>query len=106
MTETCPSCHGRRITDEPDRLAAFVHDARCTLADAEAEQYAADLARFRRYRTPSRYRPASPAERMLLAASGVSVQGPELFTRVAWRDGIRTRTWRRQPVVSVTAVSS
>ncbi len=106
MTETCPSCKGDRIPDDPDALAAYRHEARCALADAERQTLAADLARYRRFATHSRHRPATPAERALLAASGVPVPHGECFTRVQWQDDTRTRTWRRQPIVSVTAVSS
>lgn len=105
MIEVCPSCHGERVTDVPDRLAAYVHDTRCSLAFAEAETYAADRVRHRRFGTPSRHRPISPAERMLLGASGVPVAAGECFTRVSWHDGVRTRTWRRQPVVAVDEVT-
>jgi len=106
VTETCPTCGGDRITDVPDRLAAYVHSERCSLAHAEAETLAEDRARFRRYGTTSRHRPTTRAERLLLKASGVRVEGAALFTRVTWADGERVRTWRRQPVVSITAVSS
>jgi hypothetical protein len=105
MTETCPSCRGDRITDHPDALAQYAHAERCALARAERETLDEDRARFRRYRTPSRYRPTTQAERTLLAASGVRLPSGALFTRVQWADGARTRTWRRQPVVSVTAVA-
>lgn len=106
MSETCPSCAGPRVTDDPDRLAAYVHEARCALAHAEAETLAEDRARHRRYGTPLRRRPTTHAERILLRASGVPVPDGELFTRVQWHDGVRTRTWRRQPIVAVDEVSS
>lgn len=106
MIEVCPSCHGVRVIDVPDRLAAFEHEARCSLAFAEAETYAADLVRHRRFGTTSRHRPSTPAERMLLAASGIRVQPGEMFTRIRWHDGVRTRTWRRQPVVAVDEVTT
>ncbi len=105
MTETCPSCKGDRIPDDPDHLAAYRHEARCALADAERETLAEDRARYRRFATHTRHRAATQAERTLLAASGVPVP-VECFTRVSWQDDTRTRTWRRQPIVSVTAVSS
>ncbi len=102
MTEHCPTCAGPRVTDDPDRLVAYVHEAWCALALAERETWDEDRARHRRYRTAVRHRPTTQAERMLLAASGVRLQPGPLFTRVQWQDGTRTRTWRRQPVVSVT----
>lgn len=105
MSETCPSCCGDRITDVPDRLAAYDHDERCALAHAEAETLAEDAARFRRYGTTSRHRPTTHAERLLLAASGVRPEGVAVFTRVEWRDGQRIRTWRRQPLLAVDAVA-
>ena len=106
MTETCPSCHGDRVVDVPDALAQYVHEARCAIALAEAETLDEDSARFRRYRTPLRRRATTQAERTLLGASGVRVPDGECFTTVQWTDGTRTRTWRRQPVVSITASSS
>lgn len=106
MTETCPTCAGPRVTDDPDHLAAYVHEARCSIALAERETWDEDRARFRRYGTPLRRRPTTHAERALLRASGVPVPEGECFTTVQWHDGTRTRTWRRQPVVSVTASSS
>lgn len=106
MTETCPSCDGDRVVDVPDALAQYEHEACCSLALAEAQTWAEDHARFRRYRTPMRRRPTTQAERVLLRASGVRVPDGECFTTVQWHDGQRTRTWRRQPVVSVTASSS
>jgi hypothetical protein len=109
MSEHCPSpsCAGPRIPDHPDALAAFVHEAHCAIAEAEAETLAEDRARHRRFGTFERHRAASQAERLLLAASGVPVPEREpLHTCVRWTDGVRTRTWRRQPIVSVTAVSS
>lgn len=106
MSESCPSCHGLRIVDEPGRLAAFEHAGRCALACAERDTLAEDLARFRRHGTTSRHRVTTPAERLLLAASGVRVEGAALFTRVRWHDGARVRTWRRQPVVAVDQETS
>jgi len=105
-TDDLPTCAGPRIPDDPDRLAAFEHEARCALAHTEAETLAEDRARYRRFATHTRHRAATQAERLLLAASGVRVQPGELFTRVTWTDGSRTRTWRRQPVVAVDEVAS
>jgi len=104
VTETCPTCAGPRVTDHPDRLAAFEHEARCSLAHAEQETLAEDRARFRRFAMHTRHRATSTAERALLQASGVPVPR-ESFTRVSWPGGVRTRTWSRQPVVAVDEVS-
>ena len=76
------------------------------VAQAEAETWDEDYARFSRYRTPLRRRATTQAERVLLRATGVRVvPDGELFTTVQWDDGKRTRKWRRQPVVSVTEVA-
>lgn len=104
MIETCPSCKGDRILDDPDRLAAFVHEARCALANAERETFAADLARHRRFATYSRRRAATQAERLLLAASGLSADSREpVHTQVTWSGGVRRRTWSRRPLLSETS---
>lgn len=103
-TEHCPTCAGPRVTDDPDALAQYLHETRCSLSHAEAETWDEDLARFRRRGTASRHRPTTSAERVLLRASGVRVPEGELFTRVQWHDGTRTRTWRRHPVVAVDRV--
>jgi hypothetical protein len=104
VSEVCPSCHGQRVTDTPDRLLTYEHESWCLLAEAEREQYAADLARHRRRGRTSWHRPANSTERVLLAASGMRVTHYcEVFTRVEWPSPTtRVRTWSRLGLVAET----
>lgn len=106
MTETCPDCMGPRITDHPDRLAAFAHryPPMCSVARDEDDTFRADRTRHRKRGTTSWHRAASPGERALLAASGLPADpGEPVHTHVVWSGGVRRRTWSRRPLLSETS---
>jgi hypothetical protein len=107
MRQTCPSCQGERVPDDPDALITYDHAPRCSLLLAEQETLAEDVARYRRFGTVTRHRPTTSAERLLLTASGVKVpESGELFTRVDWQaPDLRMRSWKRQPVVALDEVT-
>ncbi len=107
MTELCPSCMGHHLPDDPAHLAQYAHHPTCRLAREEAEQLAADLARHRKRGRYVWHRPASPAERELLSASGVrGVETGELFARIEWLGpDLRLRTWSRAGLAAVDEVS-
>jgi hypothetical protein len=107
MCETCPSCQGHHLPDDPGALVQYAHTPTCRLAREEAEQLAADLARHRRRGRAVWHRPASPAERELLAATGVSIPSrTPAFCRVEWvGPDLRLRSWSRAGIVAVDEVS-
>lgn len=91
----CASSPQAWTSEHPDDALVAAEGCACCPAQTECAAYA-NACRA----------PTTPAERTLLAASGVRVDGAVTFTRVAWTDGARTRTWRRQPVVAVDQETS
>ena len=107
MRETCPTCTGERVPDDPAVLSEYEHSSTCALARLEREQLAADMARHRKRGRAVWHRPASEAERELLAASGVAVpSSTPLFCRIEWPwPGLRLRSWSRAGIVAADEVT-
>lgn len=107
MTELCLSCWGQHLPDDPDHLVTYAHTSTCSLARQEREQLAADLARHRKRGRAVWHRPATEAERALLAATGVAIpSSTPLFARVEWiGPDLRLRTWSRAGIAAVDLVT-
>lgn len=91
----CPECGGGQLVDHPAGLL-FQHDQRCPLLAAEDGRRVADVDRATREGWPFT-RPATTAERRLLAASGLGLpdSDAEAFTIVdfAVAHSVRRRTF-------------
>lgn len=107
MRETCPTCKRARRPDDPDVLSDYDHSATCSLARQEREQLDADLTRHRKRGRAVWHRPATPGERELLAASGVTIpSSTALFCRIEWiGPDLRLRSWSRAGIVAADEVS-
>lgn len=106
MNETCPSCAGPRVPDDPSVLNVYAHEPSCALLLAERETLQADRRRFLRHGAAVRHRAASDAERALVAASGVRV-GPRepMHVRVDWpAPDLRMRMFTRAGLVAADEV--
>ena len=92
MTQStlCPVCGGPRVTPHPAGLV-FSHLQDCALLAAEDATQVADRERLRRYGAHTR--PATGAERALLAASGVTVPDTLNTHVLPTTAAVRRREW-------------
>lgn len=108
MMMSCPSCSGERVVDEPLVLNSYSHEPTCSLLLDEQQTLDTDRRRHDRRGAVIRHRAATPAERALVAASGVRIGSREpMFVRIDWPAAdLRLRLFARAGLVSVTELSS
>lgn len=115
MTGACPECQGEQMVGHPAGALELKHTNQCGLREAEDSRRVADRSRafplslrpigLGQFAEISFVRPATPTERILLAAVGFEVPAGEVNTHCEFATaGVRLRSWPDLALADVPVV--